>query len=71
MCSCLSSLLHAKWIYISASFLQVLNVIFEVEFILFFYLFVQKKNEAEQSTPVLFDDLAEENLQFVSKLKVG
>ncbi|NWZ26212.1 PALB2 protein, partial [Asarcornis scutulata] len=29
----------------------------------------QKKNEAEQSTPVLFDDLAEENLQFVSKLK--
>lgn len=47
------------------------NVIFEVEFILIFYLFVQKKNEAERSTPVLFDDLAEENLQFVSKLQVG
>uniref|UniRef100_A0A8B9R404 Partner and localizer of BRCA2 n=1 Tax=Anas platyrhynchos TaxID=8839 RepID=A0A8B9R404_ANAPL len=45
------------------------NVIFEVEFILIFYLFVQKKNEAERSTPVLFDDLAEENLQFVSKLQ--
>ncbi|XP_035419332.1 partner and localizer of BRCA2 isoform X1 [Cygnus atratus] len=29
----------------------------------------QKKNEAEQSTPVLFDGLTEENLQFVSKLK--
>uniref|UniRef100_U3IRZ7 Partner and localizer of BRCA2 n=1 Tax=Anas platyrhynchos platyrhynchos TaxID=8840 RepID=U3IRZ7_ANAPP len=29
----------------------------------------QKKNEAERSTSVLFDDLAEENLQFVSKLQ--
>ncbi|XP_035195334.1 partner and localizer of BRCA2 [Oxyura jamaicensis] len=29
----------------------------------------QKKNEAEQSAPVLFDGLTEENLQFVSKLK--
>ncbi|NXI67650.1 PALB2 protein, partial [Anseranas semipalmata] len=29
----------------------------------------QKKNEAEQLTPLLLDDLTDENLQFVSKLK--
>lgn len=44
---------------------------FNFELSSFFTLFVQKKDVAEQLTPVLPDGPGEESLQFVSELKVG
>lgn len=44
---------------------------FKVELSSFFTLFMQKKDAAEQFTPVLLDDPREESLQLVSELKVG
>lgn len=44
---------------------------FKVELSSFFTLFLQKKDVAEQLTPMLPDGPREESLQFVSELKVG
>lgn len=44
---------------------------FKVELSSFFTLFMQKKDVAEQLTPVLTDGPREESLQLVSELKVG